>query len=71
MAILKRFQGKSLGHKILCFGENLLKEKQIKTVWCNAREVAVHFYKQNDYQILGESFVIGDIGLHYVMYKSL
>lgn len=71
MAIIKSFQGKGLGYKILNYGENLLKEKNTRTIWCNAREVALHFYKQNGYQILGDPFPIGDIGLHYVMYKWL
>jgi GNAT superfamily N-acetyltransferase len=71
MAILKYFQGQGLGRKILNYGEILLKEKEVHTVWCNAREVALPFYKQNGYQVLGEPFSIGDIGQHYTMYKLL
>ena len=71
MAILKSFQGKGLGHKILSYGENLLNDKNIETIWCNAREVASDFYKKNGYQILGEPFLIQKIGVHFVMYKHL
>ena len=71
MAIIKNFQRKGLGYQILNYGENLLKEKNTRIIWCNAREVALHFYKKNGYQISGDSFPIGDIGLHYVMYKWL
>lgn len=71
MAILKNFQGKGLGQKILSFGENLLKEKNTRIIWCNAREVATKFYKKNGYQISGDPFPIGDIGLHYLMFKLL
>lgn len=71
MAILKRFQGQGLGQKILSFGENFLKEKNVKIIWCNAREVALKFYQQNGYQISGAPFPIGDIGLHYLMFKNL
>ncbi len=71
MAVLKTFQGKGLGHILLEHGENLLKEKHIKILWCNAREVAINFYKKNNYKIIGEAFIIKDIGLHYTMHKSL
>lgn len=71
MAVLKAYQGKGLGKIILQFGEQLLKEKNTKLVWCNAREVALNFYKKNGYQIIGEPFNIKDIGLHYMMYKTL
>jgi len=71
MAVLKPFQGKGLGEFILRHGDVLLKEKNAKIIWCNARENAVHFYKKNAYQIIGEPFNIKDIGLHNVMYKVL
>lgn len=71
MAILKEHQGKGIGKIILKHGEQLLKEQHAKIIWCNAREVAITFYKKNGYQIIGESFNIKDIGLHYVMFKVL
>lgn len=71
MAVLNAFQGKGLGHILLEYGENLLKEKHIPIIWCNARQVAINFYKKNNYQIIGEAFYLKDIGLHYTMYKNL
>lgn len=71
MAVLKSFQGKGLGQIILKHGESLLKEKNAKVLWCNAREVAINFYKKNGYQIIGKSFNLKGIGLHYKMYKTL
>ncbi|WP_298554897.1 GNAT family N-acetyltransferase [uncultured Algibacter sp.] len=71
MAILKPFQGKGLGNVILKQGENLLKEKKVKTLWCNAREVAINFYKKNNYQVTGNAFNIKNIGIHYTMLKTL
>lgn len=71
MAILKEFQGKNLGNLILKEGESLLKKKDVEIVWCNAREVALNFYKRNNYKIIGNSFNIKDIGLHYTMFKTL
>lgn len=71
MAILKEFQGKSLGNIILKEGELILKKKGVKVIWCNAREVAVKFYMRNNYEIIGDAFNIKNIGLHYTMYKVL
>jgi len=71
MAVLMPFQNKSLGKKILRHAEDFLKEKSDIIIWCNAREIAINFYKKNGYQIIGEPFHITDIGLHCVMYKVL
>lgn len=71
MAVLKAYQGKGLGKLLLVQGEKLLSEKNTKIIWCNAREVAVNFYKKSGYQIIGEPFNITDIGLHYTMYKTV
>jgi ribosomal protein S18 acetylase RimI-like enzyme len=71
MAVLKSHQKKGLGKALIHFGENLLQQKKVSIVWCNAREVAVNFYKNNGFNIISKPFHIGDIGLHYVMCKSL
>mgnify|MGYP003634857626 FL=1 len=71
MAILKAFQSFGFGKTILNYGELHLKNEGINTVWCNAREIAVSFYKKNGYQITGKPFNIETIGKHYIMYKKL
>ena len=71
MAVLNEYQDLGLGTLILNFGENLLKQQNIETIWCNAREKAVNFYKKNSYEIIGEPFLIKNIGLHHIMYKIL
>lgn len=71
MAILQEFQGKGLGKLLLEYGEHLLKERNIEFIWCNARIVAVNFYKRNGYNITGDPFEIDEIGTHYKMYKAL
>ena len=71
MAVLKEFQGKGLGNLILNYGETFLKKKETNIIWCNAREIAVDFYKKNGYKIIGRAFNIKGIGLHFVMYKKL
>ncbi|TBN15497.1 GNAT family N-acetyltransferase [Hyunsoonleella pacifica] len=71
MAILKTYQGKGLGNILLEYGETLLKQKNIDLIWCNARKIAVNFYKRRGYKIKGTSLNISDIGEHFMMYKVL
>lgn len=71
MAVLQEFQGKKLGKMLLEHGEDLLQERNIELIWCNARIIAVNFYKRNGYKITGDPFEIDEIGTHYKMYKTL
>jgi len=71
MAILKPFQGNGLGQLILQHGETVLKHQQTEIVWCNARKIAIDFYKKSGYQSIGKPFEIKDIGVHYLMFKTL
>ncbi|MFT4781503.1 MAG: ribosomal-protein-alanine N-acetyltransferase [Pseudohongiellaceae bacterium] len=71
MAILEIFQGRQLGERLLNYGEQMLEEKHIARLWFNARETAVGFYKKNNYETVGLSFEIDNVGTHYVMTKIL
>ncbi|WP_394340459.1 GNAT family N-acetyltransferase [Ichthyenterobacterium magnum] len=71
MAILEAYQGLKYGEQILKYAEQFLKEKKVKLIWCNAREIAVRFYKRNNYKIIGSAFEIEKVGTHYVMYKEI
>ena len=48
-----------------------LKKRDCDMVWCNARLVAVNFYKSVGFKITGELFGIEGIGPHYYMYKEI
>ena len=48
-----------------------LKKKGCDILWCNARLVAVEFYKSIGFHIIGELFDIPKIGPHYYMYKII
>ena len=61
-----------------CYARNLmiesfkeLKKRDCDMVWCNARLVAVNFYKSVGFKIIGELFDIEAIGPHYYMYKEI
>ncbi len=71
MATLDQFQGKGYGQQLIKFGSEVLKEKQMGLVWCNARVVAVNFYKKAGFKIIGKEFYIPKIGDHFVMFKKL
>lgn len=71
MAVLKKHQKTGLGRILINFGENLLQQKKVNVVWCNARKVAVNFYKNNGFDVISKPFHIANIGMHYTMYKSL
>lgn len=70
MAILTEFQGKGLGLYILKHVESILINNST-LIWCNAREIAINFYKKSGYTITGKPFEIKTAGIHYMMYKKL
>ncbi|MBA3985231.1 MAG: GNAT family N-acetyltransferase [Flavobacteriales bacterium] len=71
MAILEEYQGKKLGEILLNKAETEAISRNKNIIWCNARFIAVNFYKRAGYQIIGDSFEIKDIGTHFVMYKEI
>lgn len=71
MAILPEFQKLGIGKKLLQYCENLFLETTETVIWCNARENAVVFYEKMGFCKMGNPFIIDDIGVHYIMYKSL
>ena len=71
MAVLPEFQNKGLGELLVDEGEKLLNAKRVYTIWLNAREVAVSFYTNLDYEIMGKPFEVEPIGTHYLMHKKL
>ena len=71
MAVLENFRKYGLGKKLVEYSEDYLKQKNISLIWFNARESAVGFYQKSGYKIIGDLFNIPDVGIHYVMYKTL
>jgi predicted GNAT family N-acyltransferase len=71
MATLTEYQGFGAGKLMLQKAIQILKEKNSNLLWCNARIVAVEFYKKQGFQTFGEKFDISYVGNHYVMFKKL
>lgn len=71
MATHPKFRRKSAATKLMKESFVLLKEKKCDILWCNARLVAVEFYKSLGFKVTGKIFDIPSIGPHYKMYKSV
>ncbi|NCT19011.1 MAG: GNAT family N-acetyltransferase [Flavobacteriia bacterium] len=71
MAVLTKYQGKKLGDLLLKKAEELAIAKNKSIIWCNARLIAVNFYKRAGYQTIGNSFEIKEVGTHFVMFKEI
>ena len=71
MATNYAFQRK--GYATLLMRESIkeLKKRDCDMLWCNARLVAVDFYKSIGFNIIGELFDIEAIGPHYFMFKKI
>ena len=67
----KEFQKNGIGKTIVNFVENRLRDSGVNYLWMNARESAVLFYLKLNYSNSKISYVINEIGLHYLMYKKL
>ncbi len=71
MATSSAHQGRGYGKMLLAEAEKRLKALGVEFVWCNARVVALDFYRQMGYSVLGSVFELPEIGPHYKMYKRL
>lgn len=73
MAVDAQMQGRGIGKCILDFAWEELKNRfsTSKWVWCNARQSAAHFYDHCGFEILSGSFVIPEIGPHFVMARRI
>jgi len=71
MATDSRFTRKGYASNLIAESFKELKKRDCDMVWCNARLVAVDFYKSVGFKIIGDLFDIEGIGPHYYMYKEI
>lgn len=70
VAVLNSYRQLGIGSLLLDFLETYCKSSGIKHMYCHARETAVAFYLNNQYQKIGE--MLFEVGLpHYKMSKDL
>ena len=71
MATHPKYRRNGAAAKLMKEAFQILKEKNCDTIWCNARLVAIDFYKSLGFKEIGPKFNISEIGPHYKMYKRL
>ena len=71
MATDSNFQRKGYASDLMNESFKELKKRDCDMVWCNARLVAVDFYKSVGFKITGDLFDIEGIGPHYYMDKEI
>ncbi len=71
MAVLKQYQKKGLGKKLIIHAEKHCSKQKPNLIWFNARKEAVGFYKKMKYQTKGQPFEIKEVGEHIVMFKDV
>ena len=71
MATDSSFQRKGYASDLMGESFKELTKRDCDMVWCNARLVAVDFYKSVGLKIVGETFDIKGIGPHYYMHKEI
>lgn len=71
MASTNNSQGKGFGKLLLTEAEKTLKNQGVEILWCNARTIALGFYKKLGYQIVGDVFQVEQVGPHFLMFKKL
>lgn len=56
VVVIENLRSKNIGSKMMAFCENLALEKNIKSIYCHARDSAVNFYSKNYYEKEGDYF---------------
>ena len=68
MATDLKFKEMGYGKKLFSHAINILKNKQIELLWCDARLEAIPFYKKLHMKSLNTIYNIKNIGPHQTMY---
>jgi predicted GNAT family N-acyltransferase len=64
MATDESVRGQGIGAQVLQRGIAEVKERGASLVWCNARKEAVGFYRQHNFEVIGDPFEIEGVGPH-------
>lgn len=70
MAIVEDHQGKGVGRKLLQHLPQFCFQKNISSIWCNARIKAVPFYQKHNFSSTGIPFDMAGVGMHQLMFIS-
>jgi GNAT superfamily N-acetyltransferase len=68
MATAPEVRGRGLGRALVHASVKFARESRAELLWCNARIVAVGFYRKLGFEIVGDEFEIPDVGPHLRMW---
>jgi len=71
MATAPAWQRQGLGRQLLTLGEELLRARGVRLLWCNARLIALGFYQGQGWEITSPLFEVPTAGAHHRMIKRL
>ncbi len=67
MATHPDHRGKGFGKALVEYAMQYYRKHGARIMWCNARVVALDFYRKLGYEIVGEPFEVEGIGTHFRM----
>jgi GNAT superfamily N-acetyltransferase len=71
MGVLPAWQGHGLGRALVAACFEQIRARAGRLVWCNARRVALEFYRHEGFETVGEEFEIPTAGPHYRMWRQV
>tara|TARA_Y100001968_G_scaffold323439_1_gene361119 strand:- start:127 stop:573 length:447 start_codon:yes stop_codon:yes gene_type:complete len=71
MATDQKYRKMGAGKNLFLKGISILKKREIDLLWCDARLIAIPFYKSLNMLSLNETYYIPNIGPHKTMYLYL
>lgn len=69
MAVIKPFQGKGVGKRLVLDFEVLLKENGVKEIELSARETAILFYEKLAYEVVGNLYL--EQGIEHIKMQKI
>ena len=70
LAVHSNYSRQGVGSAIVSYCENFAREKGVRSIFCEAREVSCGFYEKQGYRIYSELYMKIDLP-HYRMNKNL
>ena len=71
MAVKKKYQSQGFGKLLIFDLEKIAKEKGVKEIILQSREIAVNFYKSLDYKLEKRTYLLFNDIQHFLMRKYL
>jgi len=71
MATTDEAKGQGLGRALVVACLDYARQQRARVLWCNARIVALGFYRKLGFETIGPEFDIPDVGPHFRMWKGI